>query len=197
MFLFGLFKDSSGVTREEADKLRSTLGPYPASATTKAYTIVKKLITMSPPITGAPRSSAVEEENTLKKEFGHNIRFNNPLVYSADSTGKDLETCGDSLSEDESSSEVPFSVDNFLLDMMNGGGDDNFVGEGRGGAGKLQEHDNATGSMNYDVSELLEMVGELVVDQVLQLLLSEKDDNSLQNEVQIIYQAAGFYIYAS
>ena len=150
---------------------------------------------MSPPITGAPRSSAVEEENTLKKEFGHNIRFNNPLVYSADSTGKDLETFGDSLSEDETSSEAPFSVDNFLLGMMNGGGDDNFVGEGRGGAGKLQEYDDATGSVNYDVSELLEMVGELVVDQVLQLLLSEKDDNSLQNEVGTNNLSAAGFLY--
>ena len=46
-----------------------------------------------------------------------------------------------------------------------------------------QEYEEAGESMKYDVSELLEMVGELVVDQVLQLLLSEKDDNSLQTEV--------------
>ena len=79
-------------------------------------------------------------------------------------------------------------MDNFLIGMINGGGDDNFVSGGTqvGVAGKLQEHDDdAAASIKYDVSELLDMVGELVVDQVLQLLLSEKDDNSLQNEVQI------------
>ena len=186
VFLFGLFKDSTGVTRDEADKLRKTLGPYPASATTKAYSIVKTLTTLSPPINATPQSSAIEEQSTLKKEFGHNIHFNNPLVYAPDKTCKDTEHCEDSLSEDETSGDAPFSVDNFLIGMMNGGGDDNFVNGGAQGgvAGKLHEHDDAAASIKYDVSELLDMVGELVVDQVLQLLLSEKDDNSLQNEVQ-------------
>ena len=187
VFLFGLFKDSTGVTRDEADKLRKTLGPYPASATTKAYSIVKKLTTLSPPINATPQSSATEEQSTLKKEFGHNIHFNNPLVHSPDKICKDSEHCGDSLSEDETSNETPFSVDNFLIGMMNGGGDDSFAGEGGGVAGKLQDYDDPAASIKYDVSELLEMVGELVVDQVLQLLLSEKDDNSLQNEVQKLF----------
>lgn len=180
IFLFGLFKDSTGVTRDEADKLRKTLGPYPASATTKAYSIVKKLITLSPPIDTTPQSSAVEEQSTLTKEFGHNIHFNNPLMYSPDKIRKDPESFGDSLSEDEGSNETPFSVDNFLIGMMNGGSDGNSVGGavGGGGAEKLQE---------YDVSGLLEMVGELVIDQVLQLVLSEKDDNLLQNEVQKLF----------
>ena len=185
VFLFSLFKDSTGVTRDEADKLRKTLGPYPASATTKAYSIVKKLITLSPPINATPQSSAVDEQSTLKKEFGHNIHFSNPLVYSADKSYKGLEVGGDSLSEDEASGETPFSVDNFLIDMMNGGNEDNFAGEGGGGAEKLQEYEDPAASIKYDVAELLEMVGELVVDQVLQLLLSEKDDNSLQNEVLV------------
>ena len=180
VFLFGLFKDSTGVTRDEADKLRKTLGPYPAFATAKAYSVVKKLTTLSPPINATPQSSAIEEQSTLKKEFGHNIHFNNPLVYSPH---KISEYCGDSLSEDETN-EAPFSVDNFLIGMMNGGGDVNSVSEGGGVAGKLQDYDDAAASIQYDVSELLELVGELVVDQVLQLLLSEKDDNSLQNEVQ-------------
>ena len=188
IFLFGLFKDSTGVTRDEADKLRKTLGPYPASATTKAYSIVKKLITLSPPINATPQSSAVEEQSTLKKEFGHNIHFNSPLVHSPDEINEDTRCC-DSLSDDETSNGTPFSMDNFLIDMMNGGGDDNFVdgakGNGGGGAGKLQEHEDAAAGVKYDVSELLEMVGELIVDQVLQLLLSEKDDNSLQNEVPV------------
>lgn len=184
VFLFGLFKDSTGVTRDEADKLRKTLGPYPASATTKAYSIVKKLTTLSPPINGSPQSSAVEEQSTLKKEFGHNIHFNNPLVHLPDKVCIDF---GDSLSEDETSNEIPFSVDNFLIGMMNGGSDDNFVSGGLGRAGKLQEYENAAANMELDVSELLEMVGELVVDQVLQLLLSEKDDNSLQNEVPKLF----------
>ena len=175
------------MTRDVADKLRKTLGPYPASATTKAYSIVKTLTTLSPPINTTPQSSAIEEQSTLKKEFGHNIHFNNPLAYSPNKICKDTEHCGDSLSEDETSGEAPFSVDNFLIGMMNGGGDDNFVSGGAQGgvAEKLQEHDDdAAASIKYDVSELLDMVGELVVDQVLQLLLSEKDDNSLQNEVQ-------------
>ena len=183
VFLFGLFKNSTGVSRNEADKLRKTLGPYPASATNKAYSIVKKLTTLSPQIDASPHSSAVDEQSTLKKEFGHNIHFTSPLVYSLDKNYKDSEYFGDSLSEDETSNETSFSVDNFLIGMMNGGGDDNFVGVA--GAGELQENGDAAASMKYDVSELLEMVGEFIVDQVLQLLLSEKDDNSLQNEVCI------------
>ena len=185
VFLFGLFKDSTGVTRDEADKLRKSLGPYPASATTKAYSIVKKLTTLSPPINATPKSSAIEEQSTLKKEFGHNIHFNNPSVhYSADKICKDEEHCNDSLSEDETSNETPFSVDNFLIGMMNGGGNDKLVVGRGGGVGMVQEYDDPAASIKYNVSELLEMVGELIVDQVLQLLLSEKDDNSLQNEVQ-------------
>ena len=185
VFLFGLFKDSTGVTRDEADKLRKTLGPYPASVTAKAYSIVKKLITLSPPINATPKSSAIEEQSTLKKEFGHNIHFSYTSIHNlADKICKDTEYCNDSLSEDEASHETPFSVDNFLIGMMNGGGDDKLVGGGEGGAGMVREYDDPAASIKYDVSELLEMVGELIVDQVLQLLLSEKDDNSLQNEVQ-------------
>ena len=186
VFLFGLFKDSAGVTRDKADKLRKTLGPYPASATTKVYSIVKKLTTLSPPIDSTPQSCAVEEQGTLAKEFGHNIHFKNPLMHSPNKIHKDTEFFDDSLSEDEASNETPFAVDNFLIGMMNGGGDDNFVGGAvrGGGAEKLQEYDDAVAaSIKYDVSDLLEMVGELVVDQVLQIILSEKDDNSLQNEV--------------
>lgn len=196
VFLFSLFKDSTGVTRDEADRLRKTFGPYPASATTKAYSIVKKLITLSPPINATPQSSAVDEQSTLKKEFGHNIHFNNPPVYSAERNYKDSEFCDDSLSEDEGSNETPFSVDNFLIGMINGMGDDNFASEGRGGAARLQEYDDPAASIKYDVAELLEMVGELVVDQVLQLLLSEKDDNSLQNEVLIFIMTFVFSLLA-
>ena len=134
VFLFGLFKDSTGLSRNEADKLRKTLGPYPASAATKAYSIVKKLTTLSPPIDATPQSSAVDEQSTLKKEFGHNIHFSSPIVYLPDKIYKDSEICGDSLSEDETANETPFSVDNFLIGMMNGGGDDNnFVGGGGAG----------------------------------------------------------------
>jgi len=180
VFLFDLFKDSSGVTREEANKLRTTLGPFPASAASKAHTTVKQLLTLSPPLETNPQSSAIEEQSTLWKEFGCNIHFKNPTVGKQNGG----ESFGDSLSEDEGDGDAQFSVDNFLIDMMNGRVSDDF-GEGTrdvGGGAEQWKQQGAT-STDYDVPQLLEMVGELIVDQVLQMLLSERDDNSLQNEV--------------
>jgi len=181
VFLFDLFKDSSGVTREEAIKLRTTIGPFPATAASKAHATVKQLITLSPPLDTTPQSSAVEEQSTLGKEFGLNIHFRNPTVTLTSAKENGGESLGDSLSEDEGDGDAKFSVDNFLIDMMNGRVDDDFGGGAEQWKHK-QQGANAAGT-DYDVPQLLESVGELIVDQVLQMLLSERDDNSLQNEV--------------
>jgi len=189
VFLFDLFKDSTGVTREEATKLRATIGPFPATAASKAHATVKQLITLSPPLDTTPQSSAVEEQSTLGKEFGLNIHFRNPALTLSSAKENGSESFGDSLSEDEGDGDTQFSVDNFLINMMNGGVDNDF---GDGAEQWKHKQQGAAASNDYDVPQLLELVGELIVDQVLQMLLSEKDDNSLQNEVIKLYV---IYIY--
>ncbi|CAL1548675.1 unnamed protein product [Lymnaea stagnalis] len=60
-FLFDVFKSVENVGQREATQLRSTFGPYPATAATKACSLVKKIVGWLP-------ESALEELTSEREE---------------------------------------------------------------------------------------------------------------------------------
>ncbi len=115
-FLFNLFIEEPQLTRANAEEIRRTLGPFPASAATKASTTVKSILTYLPKNSSftsstqeASLATSDEKIQMNKKEFGHNISFKfdtETLLVTGDGDlvkSKLFNQGGyDSLSEDES-----------------------------------------------------------------------------------------------
>lgn len=79
VFLFTLFRSDSQWSRSHAEEIRRTLGPYPATAGTRACNTVKRILSCLPEsekADSANEKTAVEGSAVkMKKEFGHNIPF--------------------------------------------------------------------------------------------------------------------------
>ncbi len=114
-FLFNLFIGEPQLTRANAEEIRRTLGPFPASAATKASTTVKNILTYLPkdsPFTSSSQETSSTSDKQIqmkKKEFGHNISFKfdtetSLVTGDGDHVKSKLsnQTGYDSLSEDES-----------------------------------------------------------------------------------------------
>ena len=109
VFLYSLFASDQKWTRAHAEKIRKTLGPFPASAANRACELVKKIIKLSPEKIDedSPVEDKILPDGELKKEFGHNIVFIGPRNLREDGIGFSSEENGgkedahDSLSEDE------------------------------------------------------------------------------------------------
>ena len=114
VFLYTLFAADQRWSREHAQKIRKTLGPFPASAANRVCESVKRIVKHFPEkIDKGSKNSATKEgynveDNETKKEFGSNIVFASPrnvreevLAFSSseENGGKEIEQ--DSLSEDE------------------------------------------------------------------------------------------------
>jgi hypothetical protein len=111
VFLYCVFAADQRWSREHAEKIRKTLGPFPASAANRACESVKKIVQLSPENVNSEKSTSPKETNArdaeLKKEFGHNIVFSAPRNLLEEVTNFSREDVGhDSLSEDESENDL-------------------------------------------------------------------------------------------
>ena len=97
--LFEVFKGSQRVGKEEARRLNSMIGPYPASVANNACAAVKRLREncVSGPFIGAKEEEAGKESSKELKEFGTNF----PFSFASQSQLEENGTSNDSLSEDE------------------------------------------------------------------------------------------------
>ncbi|GFO03568.1 activating signal cointegrator 1 complex subunit 3-like [Plakobranchus ocellatus] len=88
-FLFDIFKSVESVGQREATQLRSTFGPYPATAATKACQLVRKLVGWLPEAALAQLSSQREEGDgaASNEEFGRSIKFS--MSYNVEEEDKD------------------------------------------------------------------------------------------------------------
>lgn len=88
VFLFNLFIAEPQLTRSHAEEIKRTLGPFPASAATRASNTIKRIVTYllkdshflnsdeeSSTSEGSRNDSQEAETMQMKKEFGHNITF--------------------------------------------------------------------------------------------------------------------------
>ena len=60
-FLFDIFKNVESIGQREATQLRSTFGPYPATAASKACQLVQRIVRWLPETALAQLSSEREE----------------------------------------------------------------------------------------------------------------------------------------
>ncbi|GFS12384.1 activating signal cointegrator 1 complex subunit 3-like, partial [Elysia marginata] len=88
-FLFDIFKNVESVGQREATQLRSTFGPYPANAVTRACQLVKKIASWLPETALAQLSSEREEGDgaASNEEFGCSIKF--AMDYSLEEGNED------------------------------------------------------------------------------------------------------------
>ena len=76
VFLFSLFRSDPLLSRAHADEMRRTLGPYPATAASKACGVVRRVLSYLPKdVESGGRSQRGHGPELMKKEFGHNITF--------------------------------------------------------------------------------------------------------------------------
>ena len=116
-FLYTLFATDQRWSREHAEKIRKTLGPFPASAANRACESVKKIVGLSPEkIDEADQTNDKKlQDGELKKEFGHNIVFSSPknlreeiMAFSGDEKGG-RDRLQDSLCEEDTAEMDTFS----------------------------------------------------------------------------------------
>lgn len=97
VFLFNLFITEPQLTRSQAEEIRRTLGPFPASAATKALNIVKNIAVYLPKdsnllnsheeqvsLERSQNGSQKAEISQTRKEFGSNIVFKYEPEFVAD-----------------------------------------------------------------------------------------------------------------
>ena len=127
VFLYTLFSSDLRWNREHANKIRKTLGPFPASAANRACESVKKIVSLCPQSkedgsTNSSDTASEKDDAILQKEFGHNIVFKSPqsllesaVVGEGKAHGSGAadpsrsEAACDSLSEDEAPETDAFS----------------------------------------------------------------------------------------
>ena len=124
VFLYSLFSSDQRWTREHAEKIRKTLGPFPASAANRACETVKKILALSPEKIDNTSKNPPSENSESIKEFGHNIVFSTPAnllevtTYSGKRVGNGgMTEASDSLSEDEEVTESDAFSRAFLVGM--------------------------------------------------------------------------------
>ena len=121
VFLYTLFASDQRWSRDHAEKIRKTLGPFPASAANRVCEAVKKIVKLLPEKIGDEDSKdaagkvADLQDREMKKEFGSNIVFASPRnirqevsTFTSDkNSSQEIEH--DSLSEDEAAEGDAFS----------------------------------------------------------------------------------------
>lgn len=76
VFLFSLFRSDPQWTRAHADEVRRTLGPYPATAASRACDTVRRVLEFLPgAVESESRAQGGSSPHLMREEFGHNIRF--------------------------------------------------------------------------------------------------------------------------
>jgi hypothetical protein len=120
VFLYILFAVDQRWSREHAEKIRKTLGPFPASAANRACESVKRIVKLLPENIGDDSKNSTDKEThvqdkEMKREFGSNIVFASPknireevAAFSSEENGGQ-EIGRDSLSEDEEAESNAFS----------------------------------------------------------------------------------------
>lgn len=99
VFLFHLFANNQIWSRSHSEKIRKTLGPFPASAASNACDIVKQILSFLPEDWKCKTRRDSTEQYKPMKEFGHNIVFKYP--ESKKNMSPRNSSGYDSLSDDE------------------------------------------------------------------------------------------------
>lgn len=109
VFLFNLFLRDQAWSRNHAEEIRRSLGPFPASAATTACDVVKQIVSLLPEDwrydTGG---DSTEQSCSTAKEFGHNIAFKYaelPPCTSRQEAASQHSSGYDSLSDDAQESQ--------------------------------------------------------------------------------------------
>lgn len=141
VFLFSLFSSDPEWTRSHAEEIRRTLGPYPASAATRACNGVIRVLSYMPEnwpglktdLHKTTAKSSTTQSSKPTKEFGHNIKFkhitNSPASHISSKSSQDSTlppaspsaTSGyDSLSDNESAEESTRRSNVVTSTLLNG-----------------------------------------------------------------------------
>ena len=213
VFLYTLFAADQRWSREHAEKIRKTLGPFPASAANRACESVKRIVKLLPENIGDERKNSTDKEShvlqdkEMKREFGSNIVFASPKnireEVAAFSSGENggQEIGRDSLSEDEEAESNAFSRA-LLMGMAQtskaGGGGERVKSKTRSSGKPAGVVAMGTGDPAPYTSEWLAGKLEVVCAggamawndlymAVFDVLSSAQDNSAIQGEVRNLY----------
>ncbi|CAG5136749.1 unnamed protein product, partial [Candidula unifasciata] len=183
-FLFDVFKSVDSVGKREATQLRSTFGPYPATAATKVCQTVRKIVGWMPESALAELTSEREEGDgaASSEEFGHSIKFVTPEFASDDEEDLSSEEDNDTEKETTRDFDLRYSGNAARSNSSNAA-----LAEAKT-AGRYSGFDSAW--LKAKVNEYFEnneTALNLGIDEltstIFEILSSQRRDDELQNEL--------------